>query len=71
MLKKYLVVLSNSDKFQVLKSINQFKGARVNDVNIFGTEMALLITVFENEEEFLRIISKANRIVGEELIKVG
>jgi hypothetical protein len=62
-LKRYLVVLSNSDKFDVFKRINQFKGARVEEKYTFVGEIALLITVFEDEAEFLGIIKGASRIV--------
>lgn len=66
MLKKYLVVLSNSDKFEILSRITQFSGAKIEEKNIFGGEIALLITIVENEEEFLRIVRGAGRIVGGE-----
>ena len=69
MLKKYLVVLSNSDKFEILERINRFSGARIEDKNTFGGEMALLVTVFKDEEEFLRIIKGAGRVVGEDLLR--
>jgi hypothetical protein len=62
-LKRYLVVLSNSDKFDVFKRINHFQGARVEEKYTFGGEMALIITVFEDEGEFLAIIKGASRIV--------
>jgi hypothetical protein len=66
-LKKYLVVLSRSNKFQILENISQFSGARIQDKNVFGGEIALLVSVSENEEEFLRIIKEADRIVKEEV----
>jgi hypothetical protein len=66
MSKKYLVVLSNSDKFEILNRINQFSGAMVEEKNTFGGEIALLITVFKDEEEFLRIIKGATRVVGKD-----
>ena len=62
-MKRYLVVLSNSDKFDVFKSINQFKGARVEEKYTFGGEIALLIAVFEDEGEFLGIIKGASRVI--------
>jgi len=62
-LKRYLVVLSNSDKFDVCKRINQFKGARVEEKYTFGGEIALLISVFADEGDFLGIIKGASRII--------
>ena len=62
-MKRYLVVLSNSDKFDVFKRINQFKGVRVEEKYTFGGEIALLITVLEDEGEFLGIIKGASRII--------
>ena len=68
MSKRYLVVLSNPDRFEILKSITQFSGAKVEEKNTFGVEMALLITVCKDEEGFLRIIKGASRVVEEELL---
>jgi hypothetical protein len=62
-LKRYLVVLSNSDKFDVLKRINQFKGATVEEKYTFGGEVALVITVFAGQGEFLEIIKGSSRII--------
>lgn len=66
MMNKYLVVLSNSDKFKILQKINRFTGARIEEKNTFGGEIALLITVDKDEEEFLRIIKGATRVVQKE-----
>jgi hypothetical protein len=60
---RYLVVLSNSEKFDVCKRINQFKGAIVEEKYTFGGEIALLINLFADEGEFLGIIQGASRIV--------
>lgn len=62
-MKRYLVVLSNSDKFDVFKRINQFKGAIVEEKYTFGGEVALIITVFADEGEFLEIIKGSSRII--------
>ena len=62
-MKRYLVVLSNSEKFDVVKRINLFKGATVEEKYTFGGEIALLITVFADEGEFLGIIKGASRII--------
>ena len=60
---RYLVVLSNSDRFDVCKRINQFEGARVEEKYMFGGEIALLITVLEDEGDFLGIVRGASRII--------
>jgi hypothetical protein len=62
-LKRYLVVLSNSDKFDVLKRINQFNGIRVEEKYTFGGEVVLVISVFADEGEFLEIIKGSSRII--------
>ena len=64
-MKRYFVVLSNSDKFDVFKRINQFKGATVEEKYTFGCEIALLINVVEDEGEFLGIIKGASRIIDD------
>lgn len=63
MLKKYLVVLSNSDRFEIVKRISQFSGARIEDKNTFGGEIGLLITVYKDEDEFLKIIEGVPRVI--------
>ena len=67
MLKKYLVVLSNTNKYQILEDISHFNGAKIQDKNTFGCEIALLVHVSENNEvEFMKIIKEADRIVKQE-----
>jgi hypothetical protein len=63
MLKKYLIILSNSDRFETLKKINESSGIRIEEKNTFGGELALLVTVFKDEEEFLRITKGVGRVV--------
>ncbi len=66
MLNKFLVILSKSNNFQILESISKFSGASIQYKNLFGGEIALLVSVAKkNEEKSLQNIKEADRIVKE------